>query len=70
MNSMEFHCDFRYHTDKEIKKTFAELEQKYMTTANFEANENEVSMAFPSLKVTSDVSNPIISTYELCKIFM
>lgn len=47
--------NFRYHTDEQIKRTFAEIERKYVTIANFEANDNEISMAFPSLTVTADV---------------
>lgn len=47
--------NFRYHTDEQIKQTFAEIERKYVTIANFEANDNEISMAFPSLTVTADV---------------
>lgn len=45
----------RYHTDDEIKGQFAEMERKFVTIANFDANDNEISMAFPSLKVTADV---------------
>lgn len=48
---------FRYHTDDQIKQQFAEMERKHMTIANFDANENEISMAFPSLKITDDVSS-------------
>lgn len=46
---------FSYHTDQEIKTKFAEIERQFPTVAAFEANENEVSMAFPSLTVTADV---------------
>lgn len=46
----------RYHTDDEIKSQFAAMERKFVTIANFDANDNEISMAFPSLKVTADVS--------------
>lgn len=46
----------RYHTDDEIKGQFADLERKHVTIANFDANDNEISMVFPSLKVTADVS--------------
>lgn len=45
----------RYHTDQEIKTQFAEIERKFPTIATFEANENEISMAFPSLTITADV---------------
>lgn len=41
--------------DDEIKSKMAELEQDNLVA--FDANDNEVSMVVPSLKVTSDVSN-------------
>lgn len=44
--------------------TFAEIERKFPTIATFEANENEISMAFPSLTVTADVR----SNLSICKI--
>lgn len=54
-------CFFRYHTDGEIKRQFAEIEKKHVTIANFDANDNEITMAFPSLRVTEDVSQAILS---------
>ncbi len=44
---------FRYHLDDEIKTKMGELEQDNL--ASFDANDNEVSIVVPSLKVTSDV---------------
>lgn len=46
----------RYHLDDEIKSQMAELETKNLTVANFDANDSEVSMAFPTLRITDDVS--------------
>lgn len=46
----------RYHTDEEIQRTFAELENRNVKVANFEVNDNVVSHAIPSLRVTADVS--------------
>lgn len=46
---------FSYHTDEQIKQKFAEIERKHVTIANFQANENEIFMAFPSFTVTADV---------------
>lgn len=51
----EYFYIFRYYTDQEIKSRFAEIERNFPTIATFDANENEVSMAFPSLTVTADV---------------
>lgn len=44
--------------DDEIKAKMGELEQENL--ASFDANDNEVSMVVPSLKVTSNVSAEII----------
>lgn len=44
----------RYHSDEEIKAKMAELEQDNLVA--FDANDNEVSMVVPSLKLTADVS--------------
>lgn len=41
--------------DEEIKSKMGELEQENL--ASFDANDNEVSIVVPSLKVTSNVSN-------------
>lgn len=54
----EFFFNFSYHTDEQIKQRFAEIERKYTTIANFDANENEISMSFPSLTVTADLGSP------------
>lgn len=45
--------------DDEIKGKMGEMEQEKF--ASFDANDNEVSMVVPSLKVTSNVSEEIIS---------
>lgn len=47
----------RYHSDEDIKRQFAEMEGKNITIANFDANDSEISMHFPSLRLTADVSN-------------
>lgn len=46
----------RYHSDDEIKRTLAEMDGKHIKEASFDANDNEISMAVPSLKVTANVS--------------
>lgn len=46
----------RFHSDEEIKRSLAEMERKYVKEASFDANDNEVSMVIPSLKVTAEVS--------------
>lgn len=33
----------------------AEMEQRYVNIASFDANDNEVSMLYPTLRVTDDV---------------
>lgn len=48
----------RYHSNDEINQQMAELEQRQWKVANFESNENEVSMKYHSLKVTSDIGSP------------
>lgn len=48
---------YRYHLDDEIKNKMAELEGDNF--ASLDANDNEVSMVIPSLKVTSNVSETI-----------
>lgn len=53
----------RYHSNQQIKSQLAEMEQKHVTIASFDANDNEVSMMFPSLKVTSEVSAPEFLIY-------
>lgn len=63
MQNISSSCEFpifRYRTDQEIKARFAEIERKSPTIATFNANENEVSMSFPSLTITADVSSLII----------
>lgn len=47
---------YRYHTDDEIKKTMAELENRNSKLAAFEVNDNEISREMPSLRVTANVS--------------
>lgn len=49
-------CFCRYHTDIEIKNSMAEIEKKHMSIASLDPNENELSMSYPQLKVTHDVS--------------
>lgn len=46
----------RYHSDDEIKRLLAEMEGKHIKEASFDANDNEISMVIPSLKVTANVS--------------
>lgn len=46
----------RYHSDDEIKRNLAEIESKHVKEASFDANDNEISMVIPSLKVTANVS--------------
>lgn len=42
------------------------MERKFVTIANFDANDNEISMVFPTLKVTADVSqNEIAQQTEI-----
>lgn len=58
---------FRYHLDDEIKKQMGELEQDDLVS--FDANDNEVSMVVPSLKVTSNVSKFLIHVASVLKFF-
>lgn len=37
----------------------AELEQKHLNIASFDANDNEASMLYPALRVTDDVNSLI-----------
>lgn len=46
----------RYHSDAELKSTMAEFENKHYKTVSLEFSGNEVSMAYPSVKVTDSVS--------------
>lgn len=46
----------RYHSDEELRRQFAELQVKNITIANFDAHDNEISLSFPSLRLTADVS--------------
>lgn len=46
----------RYHSDAELKSTMAEFENKDYKTVSLELSGNEVSMAYPSVKVTDSVS--------------
>lgn len=55
INNVHFFFFFRYHTDDAIKQQMADLETKNFKVANFEANDNEISMVIPSLKITDDV---------------
>lgn len=48
----------RYHSNTELNTAMAELEKKQWQVANFESNENDVSMKFHALKVTSDLGTP------------
>uniref|UniRef100_A0A2M4B9D9 Putative carboxypeptidase d n=1 Tax=Anopheles marajoara TaxID=58244 RepID=A0A2M4B9D9_9DIPT len=48
----------RYHTDSELKATMAELENKYYKTVSLELAGNEVSMEYPSIKVTDSIGTP------------
>lgn len=60
----------RYHTDQEIKTSFAEIERKFPTVSSFDANENEISMNFPSVTATADVRTLLkaLSSIQLMKI--
>lgn len=44
-----------YHTAEEVKSQMAEMESRNQTIANFDANDNEFSTHFPSLRVTANV---------------
>lgn len=46
----------RYHTDVELISIMGEFENKNYKTASLEFGDNEVSMAFPSVKITDNVS--------------
>lgn len=48
----------KYHTDNELNEALHRLEQGNWKVANMEANENEVSMEYHSLKVTSELGAP------------
>ncbi|XP_035900560.1 carboxypeptidase D isoform X2 [Anopheles stephensi] len=48
----------RYHSDAELKSIMAEFENKYYTSVSLEFGGNEVSMAYPSVKVTDSIGEP------------
>ncbi|XP_040152516.1 carboxypeptidase D [Anopheles arabiensis] len=48
----------RYHSDAELKSTMAEFENKHYKTVSLEFSGNEVSMAYPSVKVTDSIGTP------------
>ncbi|XP_055606268.1 carboxypeptidase D-like [Uranotaenia lowii] len=48
----------RYHTDVEIRKNMGEFENKHYKTASVEFGDNEVSMMYPSVKITHEIGNP------------
>lgn len=58
----------RYHSVNDIKSQFAEMERRNSSVANFDVNENEFSLYFPSLKLTADVSDCVV-TVVLYRIF-
>lgn len=45
----------RYNSDAQLKKQMAELEQKHLNIASFDANDNEAMMLYPALRITDDV---------------
>uniref|UniRef100_A0A182KDH9 Peptidase M14 domain-containing protein n=1 Tax=Anopheles christyi TaxID=43041 RepID=A0A182KDH9_9DIPT len=47
----------RYHSDAELKATMAEFENKHYKSVEVEFG-NEVSMAYPSVKVTDNIGTP------------
>lgn len=48
----------KYHTNEELNKKMAELENSRFKIANLESGDNDVSMAFHSLKVTKEIGSP------------
>uniref|UniRef100_A0A182J566 Peptidase M14 domain-containing protein n=1 Tax=Anopheles atroparvus TaxID=41427 RepID=A0A182J566_ANOAO len=48
----------RYHTDEELKSTMAEFENQHYKSVSLEFGGNEVSMAYPSVKVTDNIGTP------------
>lgn len=46
----------KYHTNAEIKEKMGDLENRYTEIASLDANDNEISMLMPTLKVTENVS--------------
>ncbi|XP_077299077.1 carboxypeptidase D svr [Arctopsyche grandis] len=48
----------KYHTEAQINKELSEIENRYPSIAEFQAGDNEVSMAIHSLKVTDQVGSP------------
>ncbi|XP_058117990.1 carboxypeptidase D isoform X2 [Anopheles coustani] len=48
----------RYHSDEELKATMGEFENRDYKTVEFELSGNEVSMAYPSIKVTDHIGSP------------
>lgn len=54
----------RYHTDVEIKSIIGEFENKNYKTASAELADNEVSMVYPSVKITDSVSSTSAVTLQ------
>lgn len=50
----------RYHSDSELRVIMSEFENKNYKTASLEFGDNEVSMAYPSVKMTDNVSSIIV----------
>ncbi|KAL9698071.1 hypothetical protein quinque_001512 [Culex quinquefasciatus] len=48
----------RYHTDVEIKSIIGEFENQNYKTASAELADNEVSMVYPSVKITDSIGTP------------
>ncbi|XP_053669829.1 carboxypeptidase D isoform X3 [Anopheles nili] len=48
----------RYHSDAELKSVMAEFENKHYKSVTLELSGNEVSMAYPSVKVTDSIASP------------
>ncbi|KXJ79140.1 hypothetical protein RP20_CCG002230 [Aedes albopictus] len=48
----------RYHSDSELRVIMSEFENKNYKTASLEFGDNEVAMAFPSVKMTDNIGTP------------
>ncbi|XP_058454656.1 carboxypeptidase D [Malaya genurostris] len=48
----------RYHSDIEIKTIMSEFENKQYKTASLEFGDNEISMVYPSVKITDNIGSP------------
>uniref|UniRef100_W4VRN2 Putative carboxypeptidase d n=1 Tax=Corethrella appendiculata TaxID=1370023 RepID=W4VRN2_9DIPT len=48
----------KYHSDSDIDTAMAEFENKKYKVVSFEAGDNDVSMVYHSIKITSEVGSP------------